>query len=178
MTLSLHRLDGEPLSLSLSHGRVIVFCNAEDMVSSTGWVAWGINPSGITMPGTQALAAFRDGASVIVKKYDVSKAVRDNGKPLAPGPISVNYTTFSAEIVSTMVTIFGTLQLTPGQSLVLNHVWQQGPAVDLTTFTLSQHNLAPENFQSVLVIDMSTAAAQSVDLPYIRLKRVSSLSLI
>jgi hypothetical protein len=157
---------------------MIVFCNAEDLVYSTGWVAWGINPSGITMPGTQALAAFRDGASVIVKKYDVSKAVRDNGKPLTPGPISVNYTTFSAEIVSTTVTIFGTLQLTPGQSLVLNHVWQQGPTVDLTTFTLAQHNLAPENFQSVLVIDMSTAAAQSVDLPYIRLKRVSSLSLI
>jgi hypothetical protein len=65
---------------------------AEDLQDTTGWVAWGINPTGIYMPGTQALAAFSNSSGVVVKEYNVTEAVFNGQANLMSGPVSLNYT--------------------------------------------------------------------------------------
>ncbi|KAG0557186.1 hypothetical protein KC19_11G108400 [Ceratodon purpureus] len=147
------------------------FAFTEDMQVAGGWVAWGINPTnGPIMPGTQALVAFQNSTALTVKEYNVTLDVRDSGAPLLPSPVSVNYTNISAEVSSTVVTIFGTFALAAGQSAKINQVWNRGSAVALTNFQLAQHDLSPANLLSAGNIDLSTGIATAAGLPHQKLK--------
>lgn len=144
------------------------------MQAAGGWVAWGINPTnGAQMPGTQALVAFQNSTSLTVKEYNVTQDVKDRGAALLPSPVSVNYTNVSAEISSTVVTIFGTFALAAEQSAKINQVWNRGPSVVQTTFQLVQHDLSAANLQSAGQIDLSTGISTAAGLPHQKLKNVS-----
>jgi hypothetical protein len=91
---------------------------------SGGWVAWGLNPTGDGMSGTQALVAVPKGRGAYeVQTYSIS------GYSLgSPGPLSYNTSDLAAEIGSDgRVRIFGTLKLQNGTGEV-NQVWQVGPS--------------------------------------------------
>ena len=145
---------------------------AEDLQDTTGWVAWGINPTGIYMPGTQALAAFSNSSGVVVKEYNVTEAVFNGQANLMSGPVSLNYTDISAVLSGTTMTIFGTLALGAGKSTSLNHVWNRGPSVTSPS-TLTPHPVSGDNIQGYSTIDMSSGIATAFGLPHQSLKNVS-----
>ncbi|PAN36286.1 hypothetical protein PAHAL_6G271300 [Panicum hallii] len=92
---------------------------------SGGWVAWGLNPTGDGMSGTQALVAVPKGSGAYeVQTYSIS------GYSLgSPGPLSYQTSDdLAAELGSDgRVRIFGTLKLQNGTGEV-NQVWQVGPS--------------------------------------------------
>lgn len=145
------------------------FAFTEAMQVAGGWVAWGINPTGTRMPGTQALVAFQNSTALTVQEYNVTEAVQA-GAALVPGPVSVNYSNYSATVVAGVATIFGTLTLRAGQSGKINQVWNRGPSVALATNRLAQHDLDAGNLGSAGSIDLSTGIASVVGLPHQTLK--------
>lgn len=150
---------------------------AEDLQDTSGWVAWGINPTGFHMPGTQALAAFSNSSGVVVKEYNVTQSVYVGNANLVPGPVSLNYTNFSAVLSGTTMTIFGTLALGTGKSTSLNHVWNRGPSVDSNS-TLAPHLTSNDNILGFSTIDMSSGVATASALPHQSLKNVSIFPMI
>jgi hypothetical protein len=142
------------------------------MQAAGGWVAWGINPTGEGMPGTQALVAFQNSTALTVQEYNVTGAVQNSGAALVPGPVSANYSNYSATVVGGVATIFGTLTLAAGQSGKINQVWNRGPSVALATNRLAQHDLSGGNLLSAGSIDLSTGIASAVGLPHQTLKNV------
>lgn len=145
---------------------------AEDLQDTAGWVAWGINPTSIYMPGTQALAAFSNGSGVVVKEYNVTQSVFQGQANLVPGPVSLNYTDISAVLSGTTMTIFGTLNLGAGKATSLNHVWNRGPSVSSNS-TLAPHPVSNDNILGFSTIDMSSGIATALGLPHQSLKNVS-----
>lgn len=150
---------------------------AEDLQDTAGWVAWGINPTGIYMPGTQALAAFSNSSGVVVKEYNVTQAVFNGQANLVPGPVSLNYTDISAVLSGTTMTIFGTLALGASKATSLNHVWNRGPSVNSNS-TLAPHPTSNDNLQGFSTIDMSSGIATASALPHQSLKNVSIFPII
>ena len=148
---------------------------AEDLQDTGGWVAWGINPTGVYMPGTQALAAFSNSSGVVVKEYNVTQAVLNGQANLLPGPVSLNYTNTSAVLSGTTMTIFGTLALGAGKATSLNHVWNRGPSVTSNS-QLTAHPIS--NIQGYSTIDMSSGIATALALPHQSLKNVSIFPII
>jgi hypothetical protein len=148
-----------------------LLCWAEAMQATGGWVAWGINPTGEQMPGTQALVAFQNSTALTVQEYNVTEAVQA-GAALVPGPVSANYSNYSATVVGGVATIFGTLTLAAGQSGRINQVWNRGPSVALATNRLAQHDLSGGNLLSAGSIDLTTGIASAVGLQHQNLKNV------
>lgn len=136
----------------------IDFAFTEDFQSSNGWVAWGINPTGLQMSGTQALVAFRNTTGgVLVRTYDVTAAVKLLQQTLVPGPVTVDYSNYSASATAAgTCTISGTVKLMAGQSTALNLVWNRGPVVVAVTSALSSHPLDSNNLASYANVEMST----------------------
>lgn len=137
-------------------------------------MAWGINPDGAQMVGTQALAAFSNNTGVSIRTYNVNGAVK-GGVPLVPGTVSVAYSNYSAVVVGTTATITGTVLLKSGQLTSFNVVWNRGSEVDVATAALRSHSLTnADNLRSTLVIDMGTGQTLGGgEIPNKRLKDVS-----
>lgn len=147
------------------------------MQNTGGWVAWGINPTSTFMGGTQALVAYQNTTtSVAVREYNVTQAVRAGSQPqLLPGPVSLKYSNSSAfrPAGSTVVTIFTTLQLTPGQPFTLNHVWNRGTLILSPSLALIPHATSQDNLGSRSTIDVSSGTSVAYSAPHQSLKNVS-----
>ncbi|XVF81264.1 hypothetical protein PTKIN_Ptkin15bG0142000 [Pterospermum kingtungense] len=90
-----------------------------------GWVAWGVNPTGMGMQGAQALLAFKDKGSVVVKTYNIS-----NYMDVAEGKLSFEVWDLEAEAGNDGKTvIYGSVKVPAGAEKV-NQVWQVGPVFD------------------------------------------------
>ncbi|KAG0577119.1 hypothetical protein KC19_5G132200 [Ceratodon purpureus] len=139
-------------------------------MASGGWVGWGINPTAQAMIGTQALIAFQSTQGAVVHTYDITGAMK-GGAPVVPGNISLDFTKTSAVINGGETTIFTTLNMKPNQSWTMNHVWNQGSTVDLTTNAVGPHAMSGDSLTSVSSINLATNQAFSnVELPHQKLK--------
>ncbi|KAL5223144.1 hypothetical protein ABZP36_027857 [Zizania latifolia] len=92
-----------------------------------GWVAWGLNPTGEGMAGTQALVALKGSSSApTVKTYNITGYVPLGG---ASTPIAFPATDLAAdEGAGGNIRLYGKLQLHKGMKAV-NQVWQVGSSV-------------------------------------------------
>ncbi|KAG8047850.1 hypothetical protein GUJ93_ZPchr0008g11914 [Zizania palustris] len=92
-----------------------------------GWVAWGLNPTGEGMVGTQALVALKGSSSApTVKTYNITGYVPLGG---ASTPIAFPATDLAAdEGAGGKIRLYGKLQLHKGMNAV-NQVWQVGYSV-------------------------------------------------
>uniref|UniRef100_A0ACD6AM21 Uncharacterized protein n=1 Tax=Avena sativa TaxID=4498 RepID=A0ACD6AM21_AVESA len=126
--------------------------------SAGGWVAWGLNPTGESMSGTQALvAAPKDGgAGYGVDTYDIS------GYSLgAPKAISYPTTDLAAEVAADgRVQMFGKLTLNNASGDVVNQIWQVGA---VSSGSILPHAMDTANKAAMgklnLVTGASTAAS-------------------
>lgn len=111
------------------------------------------------MSGTQALVAFRNatGGELVVRTYDVTAAVKLLQRALVPGPVTVEYSNYSASATAAgTCTISGTVKLMAGRSTALNLVWNRGPVVVAATSALASHSLSSNNLASFANVEMST----------------------
>lgn len=124
--------------------------------SPGGWVAWGINPTGGGMIGTQALiAAPRASGGYAVQTYDITGFSVD-----APKPIAYPTSDLAAEVgADGRVQMFGKLTLQNGTGVV-NQVWQVGP---VSAGSIGSHDMGSANKKASgklnLVTGASTAAS-------------------
>ncbi|EEE69025.1 hypothetical protein OsJ_27997 [Oryza sativa Japonica Group] len=92
--------------------------------SPGGWVAWGLNPTGGGMAGTQALVALPKGGG---GGYEVQTFDIEGYSLSAPGKLKYPATDLAAEFAADgRVSVFGKLALQNGTAEV-NQVWQVGP---------------------------------------------------
>uniref|UniRef100_A0A0E0LX16 DOMON domain-containing protein n=1 Tax=Oryza punctata TaxID=4537 RepID=A0A0E0LX16_ORYPU len=125
-----------------------------------GWVAWGLNPTGEGMAGTQALVALKGSSSSAptVKTYNITGYVPLGG---ASTPIAFPATDLAADEGSGgKIRLYGKLQLHKGMKSV-NQVWQVGSSV--TGGAPDKHAFGPANLASKakLVVVGSKATATS-----------------
>ncbi|XP_037457987.1 cytochrome b561 and DOMON domain-containing protein At4g12980-like [Triticum urartu] len=124
--------------------------------SSGGWVAWGLNPSGDGMSGTQALVASPTGSGGAygVQTFDIQ------GTSLgSPGPIAYKTSDLAAEVgADGRVQMFGKLALQNGTGEV-NQVWQVGPA---SGGSIGIHAMAAANMGAKGKLNLVTGATTAV----------------
>ncbi|WOL13661.1 cytochrome b561 and DOMON domain-containing protein [Canna indica] len=115
--------------------------------SSAGWVAWGLNPNGTKMVGSQAVVAFfHSNGSMVAYPTQL-----DSYAPsMAPAQLSFPVTDVSAEYVNKEMIIFATLGLVGGGSK-FNQVWQEGSTV--LNDVPKAHSTAGVNIKSLGTID-------------------------
>ncbi|KAG8073840.1 hypothetical protein GUJ93_ZPchr0006g45616 [Zizania palustris] len=116
--------------------------------SSSGWVAWGINPSGLSMGGSNVFIASQDSSSGAVS---VLTTVLESTSPsLTSRNLSFEVpVTPAAEYVAGVYTIFTTVKL-PSNTTAQNTVWQAGPG---NTGAISPHPRTGANLQSTRRLD-------------------------
>lgn len=114
--------------------------------TSEGWIAWGINPTGTGMVGSQAIVAFRS-SNGSMTAYPTS--ITSYNPSLQPSSLSFQVSNISAEYAKGQMTIFAVVgPLTTGTSV--NHVWQAGSVSD----NIPQgHGTSGPNIQSMATVD-------------------------
>ncbi|MCI27145.1 auxin-induced in root cultures protein 12-like, partial [Trifolium medium] len=102
-----------------------------------GYVAWGINPTGGGMIGTQALIAYKLNGKIGVELYNLTSY----GGITAVKSLSIETWDLSAEESNGVITIFGAVKF-PETADNVSQVWQVGP---VTNGKPAMHALQPEN---------------------------------
>ncbi|CAM0957319.1 unnamed protein product [Alopecurus aequalis] len=106
-----------------------------------GWVAWGLNPNGTGMVGTQAVVAFRHSNGSLVAYPTLLDSYAPSMAPADAAELGFPVSDVAAEYVKNgkEMVVYATVAL-PGKGSKFNHVWQQGssvvkdvPAAHLTT---------------------------------------------
>ncbi|XP_064958321.1 cytochrome b561 and DOMON domain-containing protein At5g47530-like [Musa acuminata AAA Group] len=115
--------------------------------TSTGWVAWGLNPNATKMVGSQAIVAFlHSNGSMMAYPTQL-----DSYAPsMAPAALSFPVNDVSAEYVNKEMIIFATLGLVGGGTK-FNQVWQEGSTV--LNDVPKAHSTRGDNIKSLGTID-------------------------
>ncbi|KAG1364246.1 cytochrome b561 and DOMON domain-containing protein [Cocos nucifera] len=115
--------------------------------TSKGWIAWGLNPNGTKMVGSQAIVAFFHSNGSMVS---YPTRLDSYAPSMAPEALSFPVSDVSTEYVNKEMIIFATLGLVGGGSK-FNHVWQEGSTV--LNDVPKAHSITGENIQSLGTID-------------------------
>lgn len=116
-----------------------------------GWVAWGINPTGTGMGGTQAILAYKDpNGSMAVKTYNISSY-----SSIVEGKLAFQVYDKRAEFNAGdgSITIFAVVESAGGK---VNQIWQVGPGV--SKGVPEKHEFNQENLNSKASLDLSSVA--------------------
>ncbi|VAH42827.1 unnamed protein product [Triticum turgidum subsp. durum] len=126
---------------------VAVAFRAPQTSKAGGWVAWGLNPNGTGMVGTQAVVAFRHSNGSLVA-YAPSMAPADAAELAFPvSDVAAEYAKNGKEMV-----VYATVAL-PGKGSKFTHVWQQGGSV--VDDVPAAHPTTGDNVLSTGTIDFS-----------------------
>uniref|UniRef100_A0A0D9X6S8 DOMON domain-containing protein n=1 Tax=Leersia perrieri TaxID=77586 RepID=A0A0D9X6S8_9ORYZ len=120
-----------------------------------GWVAWGINPTGSGMVGTQAVVAFHGSKGSLVAYPTVLDSYAPSMATAAAKDLALPITDVSAEenAKAKEVVVYATVALPAGKGSKFNHVWQQGGSV--SGDVPAAHPTSGDNVLSVGTIDFS-----------------------
>ncbi|XWS47168.1 hypothetical protein CRYUN_Cryun14cG0130200 [Craigia yunnanensis] len=132
--------------------------------NANGWIAWAINPTSTGMAGSQALLAFKNKGSMVVKTYNISSY-----SSIVEGKLSFEVWDLEAEAGDDgKMVIYGSLKV-PASAEKLNQVWQVGPGV--TNGHPMKHEFAKANLASLgelnLVEKMSSGASSPAPAPQV-----------
>ncbi|KAL1211960.1 Auxin-induced in root cultures protein 12 [Cardamine amara subsp. amara] len=128
---------------------------------TNGWIAWGINPTGTKMAGTQAFLAYRSraGAAPVVTTYNISGYNLDE----TARTLNFEFWNLRAESLrSGAIVIFTTVKVPAGDDGV-NQVWQIGGTV--TNGRPSIHGNAQGNLNSHNMLSFTADAPSSAPTP-------------
>ncbi|XP_022758768.1 auxin-induced in root cultures protein 12-like [Durio zibethinus] len=111
--------------------------------NTNGWIAWAINPVATGMAGSQALLAFKNKSSMVVKTYNISSY-----SSIVEGNLSFDVWDLEAEAGDDgKMVIYGSLKV-PASAEKLNQVWQVGPGVTTDGHPM-KHEFAKDNLASM-----------------------------
>ncbi|KAK8674292.1 hypothetical protein V6N13_112586 [Hibiscus sabdariffa] len=117
--------------------------------TSSRWSAWGINPRGPTMVGTQALVAFVN-SSGVAQAFTTS--IDSLSPSMQPADLSFPVSSLSATLENNEMTIFAVLRIS--QNLMsTSQVWQEGP---VSNGQIQPHSTSGANVQSAGRINFIT----------------------
>ncbi|KAF7149601.1 hypothetical protein RHSIM_Rhsim02G0100600 [Rhododendron simsii] len=121
-------------------------------ISSSTWVAWGINPTSKGMIGTQAIVAYPkpDGTVAVF-----TSPVDSYGTQLREGNLTFRVSDLSAMFMDNEMVIFATIEL-PVNTTSVNHVWQDGP---VSGDNLGMHGVSGNHLQSMGNLNLSSGQA-------------------
>lgn len=139
-----------------SNGTVDVAYRAPQ--SSSGWVAWAINPSGAGMIGANAFLAFPDSAAGAVTVWTTqlstySPTVQDQN-------LSFSVYSKAAEYSNGSYTIYATLEV-PNNNAKVNVVWQASTQIE--NGVPNGHSTLGDNVKSQSTLDLLSGHAASAD---------------
>ena len=120
---------------------------------TNGWVAWAINPTATGMLGAQALIAFKSSGAMTVKTYNITSFAS-----IAESKISFEVWDLSAKESGGTITLFAKLKL-PGNSDIVNQVWQVGPSV--TNGVPDIHAMSAANKASLSTLNLTAGQTSS-----------------
>lgn len=115
-------------------------------ITTSRWIAWAINPTGLGMIGSQSLVAYQN-SSGLVRAY--TSSIDSFATSLAESSLSFGVSKLSAEQTTREITIYATLEL-PGNVTTVNQVWQDGP---LSGSTPAMHSFAGDHMKSMSTIN-------------------------
>ncbi|KAI8567201.1 hypothetical protein RHMOL_Rhmol02G0102200 [Rhododendron molle] len=123
-------------------------------VSSSTWVAWGINPTSKGMIGTQAIVAYPkpDGTMAVF-----TTPVSSYGTQLQEGNLSFPVSDLSASFLDNQIVIYAVIEL-PENTTSVSHVWQDGP---VSGSTLGMHQVSGNHLQSMGTLNLSSGQASA-----------------
>nr|VDD57809.1 unnamed protein product [Brassica oleracea] len=113
-------------------------------LESSSWIAWAINPTKKGMLGAQALVAYRNSTSGVMRAY--TSNINSYATMLQESPLSFRVTQVSAEYLDGEMTIFATMVLPPNTTVV-NHLWQDGPLKEGDR--LGMHAMSGDHLKSI-----------------------------
>lgn len=153
---------GASIAWTLSpHNKTLEIVFSGQMISSSGWIGWGINPvAPNVMVGTRALIAFRNpsGSSVVLPYY-LDEAVKNLQSPLVSKKTDLHVLKSSVELSSSSARIFATIKLSFSHSTSLNHVWNRGASVQ--GYSPAIHGTSVEDLRSAKTIEMVSGSVRS-----------------
>ncbi|KAL8106559.1 cytochrome b561 and DOMON domain-containing protein At3g25290 [Apium graveolens] len=119
-----------------------------------GWIAWGINPNGTGMIGTQALIAYKksDG-KMTVKTYNLVSY-----RQIVQSKLSFDVSDMSAEYSDGVMRIFAKFEL-PENMTVINQVWQVGAVVN--NEIPAKHAFDPVNLNAKAELKLDKSAGKN-----------------
>lgn len=126
--------------------------------TSSGWISWAINPTGVGMPGSQALLAYKSSnGSMIVKTYNISSYTQ-----ITEGKLAFDVKDKRGEFSDGFMKIFATVVL-PGENVtVVNQVWQVGPDVSEDGVP-AKHPFQPANLAAKGRLDLLSGGGSGSD---------------
>ncbi|KAI3849600.1 hypothetical protein MKW92_042712 [Papaver armeniacum] len=92
--------------------------------SSNGWIAWGVNPTGTGMAGSQVIVAFRHSNGSMIAYPTQLKSYTPT---MQPGSLSFPVSNIKTEYSNDEFMIFAVIG--PMDNNRVNHVWQAGSSV-------------------------------------------------
>ncbi|KAE8720284.1 Cytochrome b561 and DOMON domain-containing protein [Hibiscus syriacus] len=113
------------------------------------WTAWGLNPSGPRMQGTQALVAFVNSTGVA---QAFTTSIDSMVPSMQPSPLSFQVPTISARFDNNEMTIFAVMRISDSWSST-SQVWQEGP---VNNGQLGIHSLSGANVRSAGTVNFLT----------------------
>ncbi|KAB2032955.1 hypothetical protein ES319_D05G414600v1 [Gossypium barbadense] len=134
------------------------------LITTTGWLAWGINPDLPRMVGTRAIIAVKVPSQITpsVNTYNITKDIQ-LGCKLQPSGIDFmvqNMTVVDDKDVG-FFSVFATLVLPQRYNVSsLNHVWQVGYCVD--GLEPKMHEASLGNLDSKEILDLETGDCQNI----------------
>jgi hypothetical protein len=118
-----------------------------------GWVAWGLNPNGTGMVGTQAVVAFQHSNGSLVAYPTLLDSYAPSMAPAKPAELGFPVSDVAAEHLSGKeMVVYATVAL-PGKGSKFNHVWQQGSSV--VNDVPAAHPTTGDNILSSGTVDFS-----------------------
>ncbi|CAN6978385.1 unnamed protein product [Brassica rapa subsp. trilocularis] len=118
-------------------------------LESSSWIAWAINPTKKGMLGAQALVAYRNSTSGVMRAY--TSNINSYATMLHESPLSFRVTQVSAEYLDGEMAIFATMVLPPNTTVV-NHLWQDGPLKEGDR--LGMHAMSGDHLKSMSTLDL------------------------
>ncbi|KAF7014321.1 hypothetical protein CFC21_028333 [Triticum aestivum] len=133
---------------------VAVAFRAPQPSKAGGWVAWGLNPNGTGMVGTQAVVAFRHSNGSLVAYPTLLGSYAPSMAPAAAAELAFPVSDVAAEYARNgkEMVVYATVAL-PGKGSKYTHVWQQGGSV--VDDVPAAHPTTGDNVLSTGTIDFS-----------------------
>ncbi|GJM97932.1 hypothetical protein PR202_ga14897 [Eleusine coracana subsp. coracana] len=123
-------------------------------LSKAGWVAWGLNPNGTGMVGSQAVVAFQHSNGSLVAYPTLLDSYAPSMAPAEPEELGFPVSDVAAEhIGGKEMVVYATVALPAGKGSKFNHVWQQGSSV--VDDVPAAHPTSGDNILSTGTVDFS-----------------------
>ncbi|KAK3134145.1 hypothetical protein QOZ80_6AG0545500 [Eleusine coracana subsp. coracana] len=125
------------------------------LINKAGWVAWGLNPNGTGMVGSQAVVAFQHSNGSLVAYPTLLDSYAPSMAPAEPAELGFSVSDVAAEHVDGKkyeMVVYATVAL-PGKGTKFNHVWQQGSSV--VDDVPAPHPTSGDNILSTGTVDFS-----------------------